>query len=166
MTASETPRLRMFAGPNGSGKSTAKAMLRPALLENYLNADDIEAAIRANGYFDFRDLRLAVEQDELREFLSKSTLLAKADLLARAANLDFQDDKIFFATGEINSYFASVLADFARRRFVALSRSFTFETVMSSPDKIEFLESARFRFSHVSLFRRHAKPQNQHRPRC
>ncbi len=39
-------RLRMFAGPNGSGKSTIKDMLPPERLGVYVNADDIEKAIR------------------------------------------------------------------------------------------------------------------------
>ena len=140
---SKAPRLRMFAGPNGSGKSTAKAMLRSALLENYLNADDIEAAIRSAGYFDFQNLQLIIDESELRNFLSRSTLLSKADLVGRANKLLFRNNQLFFAPGEINSYFASVISDFVRRKFVSLNRSFTFETVMSSPDKIEFLQSAR-----------------------
>ena len=140
---SETPRLRMFAGPNGSGKSTAKTMLRPTLLENYLNADDIEATIRKAGHFNFWSLQLSIDQSELREFLARSTLLSKANLLEQASNLPFREDKLFFDPGEINSYFASVIADFVRRKFVSLNRSFTFETVMSSPDKIDFLQSAR-----------------------
>ena len=143
MNSSESARLRMFAGPNGSGKSTAKAMLRPELLEFYLNADDIEAAIKADGFFDFKSRQISVEENEIRQFLAHSTLLAKANLLSSAANLPFQNNRIFFAPGTINSYFASVLADFVRRKFVKNQRSFTFETVMSSPDKIEFLQSAR-----------------------
>ena len=143
MNSSEIARLRMFAGPNGSGKSTAKAMLRPELLEFYLNADDIEAAIRALGFFDFARWQLAVEESEVRDFFSNSTLLNRANLRAQAARLPFKEGKIFFAPDELNSYFASVIADFVRRKFVALNRSFTFETVMSSPDKIEFLQSAR-----------------------
>lgn len=143
MSAAETPRLRMFAGPNGSGKSTAKAMLRPELLEFYLNADEIEATIKTDGFFNFNNWQLAVEESELRDFLAASTLLTKANLSGQAANLPFQKGQLFFALDEINSYFASVIADFVRRKFVALNRSFTFETVMSSPDKIEFLQSAR-----------------------
>ena len=143
MKSSEIARLRMFAGPNGSGKSTAKALLRPELLEFYLNADDIEAAIRAFGFFDFARWQLAVDESEVRDFLSHSTLLARANLRAQAARLPFKEGKIFFAPGEVSSYFASVIADFVRRKFVELNRSFTFETVMSSPDKIEFLQSAR-----------------------
>jgi predicted ABC-type ATPase len=37
----------MFAGPNGSGKSTINALVRPELLEIYINPDDIEKTIRA-----------------------------------------------------------------------------------------------------------------------
>ncbi len=48
------PRMRMFAGPNGSGKSTINAVIRPELLGVYINPDDIEKAIRAQG--DFLDL--------------------------------------------------------------------------------------------------------------
>lgn len=44
---------------------------------------------------------------------------------------------------EINSYFASVTADFIRRQLLLFGYSFSFETVMSSPDKIEFLLKAR-----------------------
>ena len=47
-----TPRLRMFAGPNGSGKSTLKTVLRPELLGVYLNPDDMERAMRTEGFLD------------------------------------------------------------------------------------------------------------------
>lgn len=143
MADEQAPRLRMFAGPNGSGKSTLKTMLRPELLARYINPDEIEAAIGANGFFDFTDWNLTLEERELREFFAASTLLKKADLRAQSARLPFQDGQLRFAPGEINSYFASVIADFVRRKFVAERRSFTFETVMSSPDKIEFLRDVR-----------------------
>ena len=42
----------------------------------------------------------------------------------------------------VNAYFASVTADFLRRKLLEQKKSFTFETVMSSPDKIELLRSA------------------------
>ena len=45
-----TPRLRMFAGPNGSGKSTLKNVLPSELLGVYLNADELEQAIRTLGH--------------------------------------------------------------------------------------------------------------------
>ncbi len=132
----------MFAGPNGSGKSTAKDLLRADLLEFYLNADEIEATIRAKGNFDFARWKLTVEESEIRDFFARSTLLSKANLQKQAADLKFRNGQIYFEAGELNSYFASVLSDFVRRKFVVYQRSFTFETVMSSPDKIEFLRSS------------------------
>ena len=142
MVIETTPRLRMFAGPNGSGKSTLKALLRPELIERYVNPDEIEKEIRQIGVFDFSDW-IAVEEGELREFFAQSTLLIKAGLQAQAANLRFEGNQLFFAPGEINSYFSSVIADLVRRKLVANQKSFTFETVMSSPDKIEFLRFAK-----------------------
>ena len=43
---------------------------------------------------------------------------------------------------EVNAYFASVVSDFLRQALLAARRSFTFETVMSSPDKVDFLKQA------------------------
>ena len=43
---------------------------------------------------------------------------------------------------ECNSYWASVIADFIRHQLLAARISFTFETVMSSSDKIDFLKKA------------------------
>ena len=73
MSVERVPRLRMFAGPNGSGKSTLKALLRPELIERYINPDDIEKEIRQSGVFDFSNW-IVVEEDELREFFARSTL--------------------------------------------------------------------------------------------
>lgn len=142
MASEQVPRLRMFAGPNGSGKSTLKALLRPELLERYINPDEIEATIRETGVFDFSNWE-RVEENELREFFAGSTLLLRAGLQAQAASLRFEGNELFFAPNEINSYFASVIADLVRRKMVANQRSFTFETVMSSSDKIEFLREAK-----------------------
>ena len=47
-----------------------------------------------------------------------------------------------FGDAVVNSYFASVLADFIRHKLLAAKVSLTFETVMSSPDKIVFLRKA------------------------
>jgi predicted ABC-type ATPase len=43
----------------------------------------------------------------------------------------------------INSYFASVLADFIRHQLLKQKTSFTFETVMSFKDKVDFLREAK-----------------------
>lgn len=138
MTA-PVPRLRMFAGPNGSGKSTIKDMLPAQWLGVYINADDIEKSIRNLVCLNLSDFQVAANALDLQQFLAASTLLAKAGLLAQAQQLTLVDNQVQFGDVEVNSYFASVLADFIRHKLLADKVSFTFETVMSSPDKIDFL---------------------------
>ncbi|MBS0506856.1 MAG: zeta toxin family protein [Proteobacteria bacterium] len=141
MTA-PVPRLRMFAGPNGSGKSTIKDLLPPEWLGVYVNADEMEKAIRSDGYLNLADYEVMADAAELHAFLQASTLLAKAGLLPQAQQLSVVNDKVVFGAVVVNSYWASVLADFIRHKLLAAQVSFTFETVMSSPDKVEFLHKA------------------------
>lgn len=137
------PRLRMFAGPNGSGKSTINAVIRPELLGVYINPDEIEKSIREpGGFLDLAHYGVQTSATEILAFFQKSTLLEKADLLDEAALLRFNDDKLSFFAVSINAYFASVAADFIRQKLLEARVSFTFETVMSSPDKVAFLRKA------------------------
>ena len=73
--------------------------------------------------------------------------------LERSAD-HFQIDNDFLKLGTIqpNSYHASVLADFIRRKLLAERRSFSFETVMSAPDKVELLREAQARGYRTYLY--------------
>ena len=135
-------RLRMFAGPNGSGKSTLKSIIRPELLGIYINPDDIEKEIKKDDFLDFSYYGVTTSQEEIIEYFIKSPLLEKADLVDAAHELRFNDDKLSFRNSGINSYFASLVADFIRNKLIDSSISFTFETVMSFPDKVKLLEWA------------------------
>ncbi|MBY0408767.1 MAG: zeta toxin family protein [Burkholderiaceae bacterium] len=141
MTA-PVPRLRMFAGPNGSGKSTIKDMLLSEWLGVYVNADEMEKSIRADGYLNLADFEVVADVAELQVFLQASTLLAAAGLLPQAQQLTVVDGRVVFGAVAVNSYWASVLADFIRHKLLAVQVPFTFETVMSSPDKVAFLRKA------------------------
>lgn len=136
------PRLRMFAGPNGSGKSTIKDTLPPQWLGVYINADDMEKCIRADGFLNLEDFEVVADADELQAFFAASTLLAKAGLAAQAQQLTLVGGRVQFGAVRVNSYLASVLADFIRHKLLAAQVSLTFETVMSSPDKVAFLQKA------------------------
>lgn len=136
------PRLRMFAGPNGSGKSTIKDVLPPQWLGIYVNADEIEKIIRADGCLSLAAFEVDADTQELQAFLLASTLLKKAGLLAQASQLALVDGRVVFGPVAVNSYWASVLADFIRHKLLVSKVSFTFETVMSSPDKVAFLQKA------------------------
>lgn len=66
-------------------------------------------------------------------------MLKKANLTNDVKNLRLSDHKLIFRDVIVNAYFASVIADFLRRKLLELRKSFTFETVMSSSDKVELL---------------------------
>lgn len=138
----QIPRLRIFAGPNGSGKSTLKSVIPSSLLGVYINPDEIEQEIKQNDFLDLRGYEIETTEEEILGFFKESTLLEKVDLLLEADELRFSDDKLSFFAVSVNSYFASVCADFIRRKLLEKRVSFTFETVMSAQDKIALLQAA------------------------
>ncbi len=132
----------MFAGPNGSGKSTIKEVIPAHLLGVYLNADDIEKQIRQTGQCDLAAyIKTASAQDAIHYFQA-STFLLSAGLQKQIQYIEAQGHILDFSRIAINSYFASVLVDFLRRQLLKEKTSFSFETVMSSKDKIDFLTLA------------------------
>ena len=146
------PRLRMFAGPNGSGKSTFKSIIRPELLGIYINPDEIEKEICDRGFLDLQSYQVTTTAKEVIDFFIHSPLLKAADLLDDAHSLRFNDEKLSFHNVGVNAYFASVAADFIRNKLIECSKSFTFETVMSFPDKVELLRKAQTRGYRTYLY--------------
>lgn len=142
----------MFAGPNGSGKSTIKAVIRPELLGIYVNPDEIEAEIKKFDFLDLAAYDVQTNETEVLDFFRNSTLLEKADLLDEADRLRFNQDKLDFFEVEVNAYFASVAADFIRQKLILTGKSFSFETVMSAPDKVELLAQAQRRGYRTYLY--------------
>lgn len=132
----------MFAGPNGSGKSTLKTVLSAELLGIYLNPDEIEQKIRESGFFQPGDYGCPVSCDGLLDFFSKSNFLADVGRAELAGKLECQLGKLVFKNVTVDSYFASVASAFLRRELMKRGTSFTMETVMSHPDKIEILREA------------------------
>jgi predicted ABC-type ATPase len=133
----------MFAGPNGSGKSTLKGIIPPTLLGVYLNPDDLQREIAERGFLDVRALGIDAQRDDILPFFSASPFLGQVGLADAAAALRFDNGKLDFTGVAVNAYFASVAADFLRRKLLDQGRSFSFETVMSSRDKVDLLTSAR-----------------------
>lgn len=144
--------MRMFAGPNGSGKSTLKTLVGAHLLGVYINPDDIEREISQRDFLDVAAYGIQTNAKEILTFFNSSTLLRKADLLDDADQLSFNDSKLDFFAVSVNAYFASVAADFLRHKLLEASRSFTFETVMSSPDKVTLLQKAQQRGYRTYLY--------------
>jgi predicted ABC-type ATPase len=142
----------MFAGPNGSGKSTIKSVIRPELLGIYVNPDEIQVEIENIGFLDLTHYGISADKTEILNFFQNSTLLEKADLLEEAEWLRFNENKLDFFEVEVNAYYASVAADFIRQKLVLVGKSFSFETVMSAPDKIELLAQAQKRGYRTYLY--------------
>ncbi|MBA1433559.1 MAG: zeta toxin family protein [Epsilonproteobacteria bacterium] len=137
-----TPRVRVFAGPNGSGKSTLNSIISKQLLGVYVNPDEIEKKIKIDGYLHLSDYQVTSDKKELILFFKEHPLLKNSNLDKEIAKLDFFENKIDFSHISVNSYYASVCADFIRHQLVKENISFTFETVMSSSDKVDFLKKA------------------------
>jgi energy-coupling factor transporter ATP-binding protein EcfA2 len=102
------PRLRVFAGPNGSGKSTLKEVLPESVLGVYVNADEIEKLVRANGSLTLMAFSIEATAAELSDFLARSTLLQSQGLQADASRMVLQDGRVVFQDLPVNSYHASV----------------------------------------------------------
>lgn len=142
---STTPRLRMLAGPNGSGKSTIKSIIGTNLLGVFVNPDEIEAEIKNVGFLDFEKFGITTNKAKALGVFQNSAFLNKQNLGSEIAKLSFIENKLLFTGIQINSYYASVAADFIRQELVEEEQSFSFETVMSSPDKVEFLKQSKYR---------------------
>lgn len=139
----EIPRLRMFAGPNGSGKSTIKSVVSSKLLGYYLNPDEIEKEIKEKGYLDIRGYNIQTNQLEIRTFFEEHPLLEKTECSDFIYEIKYiQSEFIDFSNVGIDSYMSAILTDFLRFKYLESRQSFTFETVMSSSDKVEILKKA------------------------
>lgn len=139
-----TPRMRMFAGPNGSGKSTIIDIIKrakgSAFFGIYINADEIEKQVNEYGFLDFRAFKVSITSDEWFLFASSYTRSFKPELLDSINRLTLEKDRLLFNEINMNSYYASVIASFIRYKLLEEKKDFTFETVMSHEEKVEFLE--------------------------
>jgi predicted ABC-type ATPase len=75
-------------------------------------------------------------------FFRESNFLKSTNLVEKSQKLFFQDNRLIFGEVEVNSYFASVAADFIRQILLRNQVSFTIETVMSHPSKVDLLRQA------------------------
>lgn len=132
----------MFAGPNGSGKSTLKNVLRSALLGVYLNADDMERELKLHSELRLADYGITTTDFESHEFFKRSPFLADEGMTAAAESVTVESGFLRIDRALVNSYLASVVADFFREHLLASRSSFTLETVMSHPGKVELLKKA------------------------
>jgi predicted ABC-type ATPase len=136
--------MRMFAGPNGSGKTTVMRNLGrpPEWFGIYINPDDIERSVRLSGQFSLEWTGFSTNTQELRDYFVNSNFLISQGRAIAANALSVDQNVVDFQSIQFDSYYASVLSDFIRRKALAARISFTFETVMSAEDKVDLLKLA------------------------
>ncbi|MES2386730.1 MAG: zeta toxin family protein [Bacteroidota bacterium] len=139
-------RLRIIAGPNGSGKSTLIHILNKKVsCGTYINTDDIEKILKERKYLDLSEyLSEPATQDQFVAFMQKDTsqsMVAKAIAAGIVVDLELKENVLLIGD-DTNSYEAALAGEFIKDRLLAAGEPFTFETVMSHPSKLEFMERA------------------------
>lgn len=118
----------------------------------YINPDDLETTIRETGVLSLKPFELRTTTEEIRSHFTSSSFLQRKQLDSAAHAIEIRSDTLEFGPLQINSYYASVLADFLRQKAMAASRSFSFETVMSARDKVDLLSNAKVRGFRTYLY--------------
>lgn len=138
------PRMRVFAGPNGSGKSTLKSVIEASLLGVYVNADEILTEFQSIGYLSLRQFQINPSKSRFLEYVRESPLMEKARLEGAAGlALELDEGMLHLSAKNVNAYTAAAVAGLLREELLLAGKSFTFETVMSSPDKVDLMHRAR-----------------------
>lgn len=142
---SKTPKFRLFAGPNGSGKSTLISEISKSyFLGVFVNADNLEYEL---GKKKFIDLAGIFGNNAPTDSAWNSFFENYKDKDSRSKNFDSGSleiqEGVLVWKGEMNSYVASIIASFFREELVKQKLTFSFETVMSHPTKVEFLSGAK-----------------------
>jgi predicted ABC-type ATPase len=107
-----------------------------------LNPDEIGEGIGKQGFLDFSAYGVTSTGDEVISFFKSFSFLIDGGSGDATKRLGFANGKLDFGKGAMNPYLATVAADFIRQKLLERKVSFTFETVMSHPSKVELLAKA------------------------
>ncbi|HTI10759.1 MAG TPA: hypothetical protein VL832_19450 [Puia sp.] len=142
MSKKLTSRMRVFAGPNGSGKSTIiKEIQKIVRTGTYINADDIEKASKEKKFINLGDYELVSTTEDFDSYLKQSTFLAKA--LKEGFQIDITLSNNIIRIGkDTNSYEAALISEYIRNLLLKKGETFSFETVMSHPSKLDLFKQA------------------------
>lgn len=140
-----TKRLRIIAGPNGSGKSSLFPRIRTQVSTgHYLNADDILLGFQNHGVLDLADYALEPRSEDLRHYLHRQrSFVRKAEGSGEHITLTIKDHHLCVTPGECGGYTAALASGFLREQLVLSGQTFSFESVLSDPSKLEEIEFAK-----------------------
>lgn len=114
------PRLRVLAGHNGSGRSTIQSELKPQWIGVFINADEIERALKdSGGEPSLGKLGITAKPaavlKRLEQHIKNSVFAGKLGLHSLLGHIAVGQSLLLKVPGPFNSYLASVLADAIRR---------------------------------------------------
>ena len=148
-------RLRIFAGPNGSGKSSMlRAIISSVPLGFYINADEIEKLISAEKEINLSKFGVTAENKKLLDFFKKSGFVrSKSDSEELGKTFSIKNNVLQSSHSNIHpKYSAAIIAEFLREENLSAGNDFSFETVMSHENKLEFIRKANRNGFHVYLY--------------
>jgi predicted ABC-type ATPase len=148
-------RMRIFAGPNGSGKSSILKIVAAAVpLGVYINSDDLDRRIKSEPKIDLNDFGIRTTNTIFQSFLSQSEF-AKEKSVVKELNHCFAigDNKLCIKNASnIPLYSSAIISDFLREENLKAGNDFSFETVLSHSDKIQFIRRANASGYHTYLY--------------
>ena len=147
-------RLRIFAGPNGSGKSFLKKNIPSTIpIGYYINADDIESRILSAKGIKLNKYGIQTTNAEFQEFIRNSSYARhKSNIPTLLKFLHLENNTIKITENGSAKYAAAIITDFIREINLKAGNDFSFETVMSHPEKIKFIKKANKLGYHVYLY--------------
>lgn len=142
-------RLRVFAGPNGSGKSTLFDTISTKFNAGYfINSDLIEKEISLKGFIDLDRYEIKLSEQDFEDFKSEPasiSLFQKAQSEDKSIDVIFKNNVLVDKSRSTHSYEAAFITSFIRKYLLKKGKSYSFETVMSHPSKLDEIEDAKKR---------------------
>jgi predicted ABC-type ATPase len=147
-------RLRLFAGPNGSGKTTILERIPKELNFGYIvNADDIEKSLNDQGIFSLKEQNISTNTILLRNYLkTEGFSIKKIGDDGFIDRIIVEDNNIHIPKEFINSYIAADIAGFIRIQHIENNHTFTFESVLSHPSKLDLIKTAKSKGYRIYLY--------------
>ncbi|MCF8243605.1 MAG: zeta toxin family protein [Saprospiraceae bacterium] len=144
MKSNPDKRMRVFAGPNGSGKSAVYNLIqRQFRIGYYINADEIQDKLSVKGFLNLDDYGLQLPQLRFEKYLTESPFAVKASESGLGIHLRLQENVLVSISSKSNSYEAAFIAEMLRWEYLSQGITFSFETVMSHPSKLDIFHRAK-----------------------
>lgn len=134
-----------MAGPNGSGKSTILHEVRKSFFSGpFVNADEIEKSLKEKRVINLPSLYdLEIEEKAFSRFLLNEGKSWIEKAKAEKSSISITSlDGILVVNEEPSAYDAALAADFIRLQLLQKGETYTFESVLSHPSKINFLRQS------------------------